>query len=157
MSYAHGGDRVAAAFERVGVETIFTLTGGHIAPILTASRARGLRVVDVRDEVNAMFAADATSRLTGTPGVAVVTAGPGVTNALTALQNAFLARSPVVLIGGAAATALRGRGALQDIDQMAVVRAHVKDAVRARGGGLLDSPVGSTRAGVRRDPPRSAL
>ena len=76
-----------------------------------------------------MFAADATARLTGV-GVAVVTAGPGVTNSLTALMNARMARSPMLLIGGATATVLRGRGSLQDIDQMAVIRPHVKHAER---------------------------
>jgi acetolactate synthase-1/2/3 large subunit len=128
----HGGDRIVKVLVRRGVHTIFTLTGGHIAPILSGAAARGLRVVDVRDEANAVFAADAISRLTGTPGVAVVTAGPGVTNTLTALQNALLAQSPLLLIGGAAATALRGRGALQDIDQAAAVRPHVKAVFRAR-------------------------
>jgi thiamine pyrophosphate-dependent acetolactate synthase large subunit-like protein len=128
----HGGDRIVEVFVARGVQTIFTLTGGHIAPILSGAAARDLRVIDVRDEANAVFAADATSRLTGIPGVAVVTAGPGVTNTLTALQNALLAQSPLVLIGGAAATALQGRGALQDIDQAATVRPHVKAVFRAR-------------------------
>ena len=99
---AHGGDRVAAALQAHGVRFLFTLCGGHISPILVGAKARGLRVVDVRDEATAVFAADAAARLTGLPGVAAVTAGPGVTNALTALKNAQLAQSPVVLIGGAA-------------------------------------------------------
>ncbi|MFZ0494015.1 MAG: thiamine pyrophosphate-binding protein [Acidimicrobiia bacterium] len=128
----HGGDRIVEVLIRRGVETIFTLTGGHIAPILSGAAVRGLSVIDVRDEANAVFAADATSRLTGISGVAVVTAGPGVTNTLTALQNALLAQSPLVLIGGAAATALQGRGALQDIDQAAVIRSHVKTVLQAR-------------------------
>jgi thiamine pyrophosphate-dependent acetolactate synthase large subunit-like protein len=71
--------------------------------------------------VNAVFAADAVGRLSGKPGVCAVTAGPGVTNTVTALKNAQMAESPVVLLGGAAATVMQGRGALQDIDQMAVV------------------------------------
>ncbi len=109
---AHGGDRVAAALQAHGVRFLFTLCGGHISPILVGAKARGIRVVDVRDEATAVFAADATARLAGAPGVAAVTAGPGVTNALTALENARLAQSPVVLLGGAAPTALLGRGAL---------------------------------------------
>ena len=122
----HGGDRVAIALKAHGVNTIFTLCGGHISPILTASKARGIRIVDVRDEATAVFAADATARLTGLPGVAAVTAGPGITNTITALKNAQLAQSPVILIGGAAPTALQGRGALQDIDQRPLVSPHVK-------------------------------
>ncbi|MCX8114462.1 MAG: thiamine pyrophosphate-binding protein [Burkholderiaceae bacterium] len=122
----HGGDRVAAALQAHAVRFVFTLCGGHISPILTASKARGIRVVDVRDEATAVFAADATARLTGTPGVAAVTAGPGLTNTITALKNAQLAQSPLVLLGGAAPTALQGRGALQDIDQRPLVAPHVK-------------------------------
>lgn len=122
----HGGDRVADALRAHGVRCLFTLCGGHISPILSAARARGIRVVDVRDEATAVFAADATARLSGIPGVAVVTAGPGITNTITALKNAQLAQSPVVLLGGAAPTALQGRGALQDIDQRPLVEPHVK-------------------------------
>jgi thiamine pyrophosphate-dependent acetolactate synthase large subunit-like protein len=122
----HGGDRVADVLRAHGVRCLFTLCGGHISPILSASKARGIRVVDVRDEATAVFAADATARLTGLPGVAAVTAGPGITNTITALKNAQLAQSPVVLFGGAAPTALQGRGALQDIDQRPLVAPHVK-------------------------------
>ncbi|MGD0335424.1 MAG: AMP-binding protein [Xanthobacteraceae bacterium] len=129
---SHGGDRVAAALQAHGVKFVFTLCGGHISPILTGSKARGLRVIDVRDEATAVFAADAVARLTGVPGVAAVTAGPGVTNTLTALKNAQLAQSPVVVLGGAAPTALQGRGALQDIDQGPVVAPHVKLMRRVR-------------------------
>jgi acetolactate synthase-1/2/3 large subunit len=132
LPYAHGGDRVAAALAAHGVRFLFTLCGGHIAPILVAAKARGIRIVDARDEATAVFAADAVARLTGRPGVAAVTAGPGVTNALTALENAKLAQSPLLLIGGAAPTALQGRGALQDIDQGPVVAPFVKLAKRVR-------------------------
>lgn len=109
-----------------GVRFIYTLCGGHISPILVGAEAQGIRIIDVRHEATTVFAADATARLTGVPGVAAVTAGPGVTNTLTALKNAQMAQSPVVLIGGAAATLLKGRGALQDIDQMALVKPLVK-------------------------------
>ncbi|NIA25777.1 MAG: thiamine pyrophosphate-binding protein [Gammaproteobacteria bacterium] len=152
MGFAHGGERVADAVARHDVGFIFTLTGGHIAPILTACNALGVRVVDVRDEANAVFAADAMARLTGIAGVAVVTAGPGVTNTLTALQNAYLAQSPLVLIGGAAATALRGRGALQDINQAAVVRPHVKEVFKVRRvrdlSGIVDEAFFAAASGV---------
>jgi acetolactate synthase-1/2/3 large subunit len=122
----HGGDRVAEMLLAHGVPALFTLCGGHISPILSAAKARGIRVVDVRDEATAVFAADATARLSGRPGVAAVTAGPGITNTITALKNAQLAQSPLVLLGGAAPTALQGRGALQDIDQRPLVEPHVK-------------------------------
>ena len=121
---------MADVLVRRGVRFVFTLCGGHISPILVAAKARGLRVVDTRHEATAVFAADAVARLTGVPGFAAVTAGPGVTNTITALKNAQMAQSPLVLVGGATATLLRGRGALQDIDQMALVRPHVKKATR---------------------------
>lgn len=123
---AHGGERVAAALAANGVRWIFTLCGGHISPILVAAKRRGIRIIDVRDEATAVFAADAAARLTGTPGVAAVTAGPGLTNTITALKNAQLAQSPILLLGGAAPTALQGRGALQDIDQKPLIAPHVK-------------------------------
>jgi acetolactate synthase-like protein len=126
----NGGSRVAEVLRSQGVSHLFTLCGGHISPILVECKHRGIRVIDTRHEANAVFAADAVARLTGVPGVAAVTAGPGVTNAITALKNAQLAQSPLVLIGGATATMLRGRGALQDIDQLALVRPHVKWAAR---------------------------
>lgn len=126
-----GGDRIAATLARHGVASLFTLCGGHISPILTGAKRAGIRVVDVRDEAAAVFAADATARLTGIPGAAAVTAGPGVTNALTALVNARLAQSPIVLLGGAAPTILSGRGALQDIEQVPSLRPHVKWTGRA--------------------------
>ena len=122
----NGGRLVAAMLARHGVDSIFTLCGGHISPILVEAKRAGLDVVDVRHEVDAVFAADAVGRLTGTPGVAAVTAGPGATNTITAVKNAQLAQSPVVILGGATATVLEGRGSLQDIDQMALFRPHVK-------------------------------
>lgn len=122
----NGGELVAAVLQAQGVELLYTLVGGHISPILVAARRAGIRVVDTRHEATAVFAADATARLTGRPGVAAVTAGPGVTNTLTAVKNAQMAQSPVVLLGGAAPTALQGRGALQDIDQMSLFTSVVK-------------------------------
>jgi thiamine pyrophosphate-dependent acetolactate synthase large subunit-like protein len=96
-----GGDIVADVLVRQGVRFLFTLCGGHISPILVSAKARGIRVVDTRHEATAVFAADAVARLTGVPGVAAVTAGPGVTNTITALKNAQMAQSPLVLLGGA--------------------------------------------------------
>jgi acetolactate synthase-1/2/3 large subunit len=128
----HGGHRVAEVLHAHRVPVIFTLCGGHISPILAASKALGIRIVDTRDEATAVFAADAFARLTGRPGVAAVTAGPGLTNAITPLKNAQLAQSPLVLIGGGAPTALQGRGALQDIDQRALIAPHVKHIAQVK-------------------------
>jgi len=126
----NGGEIAARVIAAHGVDALFTLIGGHVSPILVESKKRGIRVVDTRHEVNAVFAADAWARLKGIPGVAVVTAGPGVTNTITAVRNALMAQSPLVLIGGATATALRGRGSLQDIDQIELIRSNVKKALR---------------------------
>ncbi len=112
----HGGDMVAKVLAAQGVKAVFCLCGGHISPILVGCKRAGIRVLDARNEATAVFAADAASRITGVPGVAVVTAGPGVTNTVTAVKNARMAQSPIVLIGGAAPTMLKGRGALQDMD-----------------------------------------
>jgi acetolactate synthase-like protein len=128
----HGGDLIASVLQAQGTRFLFTLCGGHISPILVGCKQRGIRVIDTRHEATAVFAADAVARLTGRPGVAAVTAGPGLTNTITAVKNARIAQSPLVLLGGAAATALKGRGALQDIDQMALLRPHVKWAAAAR-------------------------
>jgi acetolactate synthase-like protein len=122
----NGGAVVAQILRDHDVRFIFTVCGGHISPILTESNKTGIRVIDVRHEANAVFAADATSRLTGAPGVAVVTAGPGISNCVTALVNATMAQSPIVVFSGAAATVLRGRGSLQDIDQISLLRFAVK-------------------------------
>jgi thiamine pyrophosphate-dependent acetolactate synthase large subunit-like protein len=128
----NGGERIATVLRAHGVPLLFTLCGGHISPILVAARARGIRIVDTRDEATAVFAADAVARLTGQPGVAAVTAGPGLTNTITALKNAQLAQSPLLLLGGAAPTALQGRGALQDIDQKPLVAPHVKHVFQVK-------------------------
>ncbi len=122
----NGGDRIASVLHSHGVKFLFTLCGGHISPILKGAKDLGIRVIDVRHEATAVFAADAVARITGIPGVAAVTAGPGATNTITAVKNAQLAQSPLILLGGAAASVLKGRGALQDIDQMALFKPHVK-------------------------------
>lgn len=126
----NGGTAIAKALHANNVRYLFTLCGGHIAPIYVEAERAGIRVIDVRHEATAVFAADVMARLSGVPGVAAVTAGPGVTNAVTALKNAQMAQSPVILIGGATATLLRGRGALQDIDQTSILHSVVKWSVR---------------------------
>ncbi|CAB1057648.1 Acetolactate synthase large subunit (EC [Olavius sp. associated proteobacterium Delta 1] len=128
----NAGDMIGQVLREQGVNFLFTLCGGHISSILTGAKKEGIRIVDVRDEVNAVFAADAVGRLTDTPGVAAVTAGPGVTNAMTALKNAQLAQSPMILLGGAAPRVMKNRGALQDIDQISLVKSITKLAVTVR-------------------------
>jgi acetolactate synthase-1/2/3 large subunit len=128
----HGGDVIAEILDRHGVTHLFALCGGHISPILTGAQSRGLKVVDVRDEANAVFAADAVARMTGLIGAAAVTAGPGVTNTMTAVKNAQMAQTPLILFGGATATLLKGRGALQDIDQLAVMKPITKFATTVK-------------------------
>lgn len=122
----NGAEIIVQQLKLRHVKFLFTLCGGHIAPIYVQAEKAGIRVIDVRNEATAVFAADAVSRLTSMPGVALVTAGPGITNSITALKNAQLAQSPVLVIAGATPTLLHNRGALQDIDQVSVVRASVK-------------------------------
>lgn len=117
-----GGHLVAKALKAHGVKYIFTLCGGHISTILVGCEKLGIRVIDTRHEVTCVFAADAVARLSGIVGVACVTAGPGLTNTVTAVKNAQMAESPLLLLGGAAAKCLKGRGALQDIDQMVLFK-----------------------------------
>src|SRR3954468_22475500 len=94
----HGGDLIASVLQTQGTRFLFTLCGGHISPILVGCKQRGIRVIDTRHEATAVFAADAVARLTGRPGVAAVTAGPGLTNTITAVKNAPIAQSPVGLL-----------------------------------------------------------
>eukprot|EP01084_Bolivina_argentea_P171842 297705_1 len=124
----YGGDLVAHVLSNKGVSTIFTLTGGHISPIIVGCDEIGIDVIDVRDEVTTVFAADAQSRINnkGIPGIAVVTAGPGLTNTVTAIKNGEMAESPIILFSGATLQPYKGRGSLQDIDQIALVKPHVK-------------------------------
>lgn len=122
----NGGEIIARVLQKQHVKFLFTLCGGHVSPIFVSAQNIGIQVIDTRHEANAVFAADAVARLTGTPGVAVVTAGPGVTNTVTAVKNAAMAQSPLILLGGAAATILKGRGALQDIDQLSVFKSICK-------------------------------
>ena len=128
----HIGLDIGSFFKQKNISSIFTLCGGHISPILVGCEKENIDIIQVRDEVSAVFAADAVSRLTDSIGVSIVTAGPGVTNTVTAIKNAQMAQSPVLLIGGAAATLLKGRGSLQDIDQISLLKTYVKSAVSVK-------------------------
>jgi len=111
-----GGQVIARALKAQAVEVVFTLTGGHIMAIMDGCVAEGIKVIDVRHEQAAVHAADAYARLTGRLGVALVTAGPGVTDAVTGVANAFYANSPMILIGGRHPTTEDLRGGLQEMD-----------------------------------------
>jgi acetolactate synthase-1/2/3 large subunit len=126
----HGGVLALAALERFGVDRLFTLSGGHIFPFYDAA-VKGdppVRLVDVRHEQTATFAAEATAKLTRRPGVAVLTAGPGVTNGVSAITTAHFNGSPLVVLGGRAPQARWGAGSLQEFDHVPVVSSITKAA-----------------------------
>src|SRR4051794_13577259 len=106
---------VARFLQARGVDRVFGLCGGHIMPIWMAVDALGIRIIDVRDERAAVHMAHAHAELTGTFGVALVTAGPGVTNAMTGIANAHVARAPVLVLSGPPPRDQENRGALQDL------------------------------------------
>ena len=116
-----GGDLFVTALKREGVKHIFTLSGGHIAPIYNACCDQGIEIIDVRHEQVAAHAADGWARVTGEPGVAVVTAGPGVTDAVSGVAEAFMAGSPMITFGGRAPLKKFDMGPLQDLDQVSIM------------------------------------
>ena len=118
----HGGWLVAKILKKEGVEVVFTLSGGHIAAIYDGCMREGIRVVDTRHEQAAVHAAEGWAKSTRTPGVALLTAGPGVTDGVTGVANAYLAGSPILVIGGAAPLGFWDRGALQEMGQIDLLR-----------------------------------
>ena len=113
---------IARFLKARGIDRIFGLQGGHIQPIWDHVARQGIRIVDVRDEGAAVHMAHAHAELTGGFGVAMVTAGPGVTNTITAMANASLARAPVLLIGGCTSRPQANMGPLQDIPHVDLLR-----------------------------------
>jgi len=113
-----GGHLVAKALRAEGIDTIFTLCGGHIIDIYDGCIDEDIKIVDVRHEQVAAHAADGYARVTGRPGCAVVTSGPGTTDAITGVANAFRAESPMLLIGGQGATDQHKMGSLQDLSHV---------------------------------------
>ena len=130
MAFVHGGRLVAQALKRHGTTHLFTLCGGHIQAIYDGCIDEGIRVVDVRHEQTAGHAADGYARVTGRPGVCAVTAGPGVTDVVTAIANAQRAQIPLVCIGGAGPKLLCDMGSLQDMDHVALMRPITKWSVQ---------------------------
>ena len=122
MALVDGGDLVARCLKQEGVDVIFTLCGGHVQAIYDACIDENIRVIDVRHEQAAGHAAEGWSRATRKCGVAVVTAGPGVTDVVTAVANAYQNRSPMLGIGGRSPLADFEKGALQEMDQVEFLR-----------------------------------
>jgi acetolactate synthase-1/2/3 large subunit len=123
---AQGGHLAAQAIAAHGVDTVFTLSGGHVMPIYEGCRLEGIRVLDVRHEQAAAHAAEAWGRMKRGCGVAVVTAGPGVTGTVTAVANSATAQTPLVVLGGARPLVQADRLALQELDQLSLLRPLVK-------------------------------
>jgi acetolactate synthase-1/2/3 large subunit len=125
----HGGRIVAQALRREGVSHVFTLCGGHVMSIYDGCLDEGIAVVDVRHEQSAAHAADGWARVTGSPGVAIVTAGPGLTDAVTGVATAWRANIPMVCIGGQAPRFFQDMGGLQDMAHVDLMRPITKWAV----------------------------
>ncbi|HLK12209.1 MAG TPA: thiamine pyrophosphate-binding protein [Candidatus Binatia bacterium] len=125
----HGGRIVARALKQEGVRYLFTLCGGHVMSIYDGCLDEGVGVIDVRHEQSAAHAADGWARVTGEPGVAVVTAGPGLTDAVTGVATAWRANIPMIVIGGQAPRLFQDMGGLQDMDHVSLMRPITKWAV----------------------------
>src|SRR3982074_452558 len=123
-----GGHLVAKALKAEGIDVIFTLCGGHIIDIYAGGLDEGIKIIAVRHEQVAAHAADGWARITGKPGAAVVTAGPGTTDAITGVANTFRAESPMLLIGGQGALDQHRMGSLQDLPHVDILRSITKFA-----------------------------
>ncbi|MDJ0924627.1 MAG: thiamine pyrophosphate-binding protein [Acidimicrobiia bacterium] len=128
MERIHGGQLLARALRNEGVDMLFTLTGGHIIGILDGCVTEGIRIVDVRHEQSAAHAAEAYSRLTGKIGVVAVTAGPGVTNTVTGVMNAYYSGTPMLVLGGRHPIAQEHTGGLQEMDHPQLFRSTARFA-----------------------------
>src|SRR5437588_6960037 len=122
----HGGELLVSTLAGYGVEEIFTLSGGHIFSIYDGIVKAGWRIVDVRHEQTATFAAEGMAKLTRRPGVAVLTAGPGITNGVSAMTTAHFNGSPLVVLGGRAPQGRWGAGSLQELDHVPIVASITK-------------------------------
>lgn len=118
VSAEHGGKLVARRLQEAGVSKLFTLSGGHIFSVFDGCRDLGIDIVDVRHEQTAAFAAEGWAKATRTPGVCALTAGPGVTNGMSAITGAYENESPMLVLGGRAPSFRWGQGSLQEIDHV---------------------------------------
>ncbi len=133
----HGGRIVARALKSRGVTHLFTLSGGHLFSIYDGCKAEGIEIVDVRHEQTAAFAAEGFAKATRRAGVAALTAGPGVTNGLSAIAGAQANSSPVCVLGGRAPEMRWGSGSLQEIDHLPFVEPLVKSAETVKDPGAI--------------------
>jgi acetolactate synthase-1/2/3 large subunit len=130
----HGGRLAAEVLRAHGIETVFTLSGGHLFVLYDGCVQTDIALVDTRHEQTAAFAAEGFAKVTGRPGCAALTAGPGVTNGVSALASARLAGSPMLVIGGRAPQGRWGRGSLQELDHIPIVESVTKTAATATPG-----------------------
>jgi acetolactate synthase I/II/III large subunit len=137
----HAGQQAVAAMMAFGTDVMFTLNGGHIWPLYDAARDQGMRVVDTRHEQTATFAAEAWAKLTRRPGFAALTAGPGITNGISAITTAHFNGSPLVVLGGRAPELRWGSGSLQEMDHVPVVQSITKSAATVKDAGQAGSMV----------------
>src|SRR5919201_2215704 len=128
----HGGKLVTRALRSRGVSKLFTLSGGHLFSIYDGCVADGIEIVDTRHEQSAAWAAEGYAKATREPGVAALTAGPGVTNGMSAIAGARFNRSPLVVLGGRAPEGRWGSGSLQEIDHVPFVSPLTKAAVTVK-------------------------
>ena len=126
MAEISGGEAFGRALKQEGVEYVFTLNGGHIYTLYEGCEDNGIKVVDFRHEQAAAHAAEGWAKVTGKPGVAIVTAGPGVTGTITAVANAYQANSPMIVIGGNSAVRERLMSSLQEFDGVALMQSITK-------------------------------
>src|SRR3954470_7794491 len=136
-----GADIVARTLEALGVTCIFTLSGNHIMPIFDALLSTKIRVIHVRHEAACVHMADAWGRLTGEPGIALVTGGQGHSNAVAALYNALASESPLLLLSGHAPLSELGRGAFQEMPQADLARPVTKASWTATAAETLGSDI----------------
>lgn len=134
MALLHGGQIFAKALKKEGVECVYTLSGGHIMPILYGCREEGIRVIDVRHECTGGYAADAYAKVTGKPGVIITTAGPGVTNVTTAMAEAMESGVPILHIGGASPVRENETGPLQNVSSFEAMSVFSKWARKIMSG-----------------------
>src|SRR5690349_21534012 len=127
----HGGRLVARRLSDYGVTRLFTLSGGHLFSIYEGCREEGVEIIDVRHEATATFAAEGWAKVTREPGVAALTAGPGITNGMSGMASALQNHSPIIVLGGRAPAFRWGQGSLQEIDHVPFVRPVVKLAATA--------------------------
>jgi acetolactate synthase I/II/III large subunit len=146
----HGGRLIARRLRAHGVRKLFTLSGGHLFSIYDGCREEGIEIVDVRHEQTAAFAAEGWAKVTREPGVCALTAGPGVTNGMSAIASAQANHTPMLVLGGRAPAMRWGQGSLQEIDHVPFVRPLCKMATTAQSTaeipGLLDEALASALA-----------